>query len=169
MQIPKDIRSAVNKALYRLSMGDLTCGEMMVYLTDPRRKNTAFPPDVAERTVAFLSQEGLLDDKRYLKLLVRKMDEALFGLGKIRETLIRHRFPPRFVEAALARKIDYGARACALLQKRSTTPALLQTQPGRKKLMDYLVRQGYDYSTARSAVDSCSEWDSFSEESSFSD
>lgn len=160
MQIPKELSSCTNKALYRLSVGDMTCAEMLAYLVDPRRKNTGFPPEVAERVVALLKDEGFLDDKRYLRIAVRKLDLALAGPRKMRETLTRHRFPPQYVEAALNRRVDYTARAKAILDKRSGAAALAQTPQGRKKLMDHLVRQGYDFSTARSAVDAFSGDDS---------
>ena len=157
MKIPEDLRSPVNKALYRLSMGDMTCGEMQKYLSDPRRKNTGFPEETAERTVVFLAENGLLDDKRYLRLAVEKLDRALVGPRKIRETLTKHSFPPRYVEVALARKIDYTRRAFKLLGTRAGAAEHVRTAPGKKKLTDYLVRQGYDYSTATSAVNRFSE------------
>lgn len=152
MRIPEDLRSPVNKALYRLSMGDMTCGEMLAYLSDPRRKNTGFSTEIAERVVSFLVENALLDDKRYLRLAVEKLDNALVGPRKIREKLVQHRFPPRYVEAALARNVDYTRRAFKLLTKRAGASAQVKTPAGKKKLMDYLVRQGYDYSTATGAV-----------------
>ncbi len=151
MEIPKEISSLVNKALYRLSMGDMTCEEMMVYLTDPKRKNTGFPKELAEKCVSFLVKEGYLDDKRYLKWIVRKLDRALVGPRKIRETLVRHRFPPGYVEAALNRDIDYVPRAQKLLESKKKPTE--NTMQARKKQMDFLVRQGYDWATARSAME----------------
>jgi SOS response regulatory protein OraA/RecX len=132
---------------------------MFLYLTDPKRKNTGFDSERAKRTVELLSDEGFLDDKRYLKLLLRKMDLALFGPRKIRETLVRHRFPPRFVEAAMARSVDFSQRAILFLQKMGKAEELVQSPEGRKKLVDTLVRRGYDYSSARFAVDEISEDD----------
>jgi SOS response regulatory protein OraA/RecX len=102
--------------------------------------------------VIFLAENGLLDDKRYLRLAVEKLDRALVGPRKIRETLTKHIFPPRYVEVALARKIDYTRRAFKLLGTRAGAAEHVRTAPGKKKLTDYLVRQGYDYSTAASAV-----------------
>lgn len=163
MQVPKEVRSCTNKALYRLSMGDLTCGEMMAYLTDPRRKNTAFPPETAQKCVQLLIDQGYLDDQRYLKILVSKMDASLYGPRKIKETLTRHLFPARFIEAALARRINYSRRAVKLLLTRKSALEEAKGDPGKKKLVDFLVRRGYDYATARSAVEQISKEDPFLE------
>ena len=159
MEIPKELSSPINKALYRLSMGDMTVREMQEYLTDPKRKNTAFPEEIATKAVDFLRQEGFLDDKRYLRLAVAKLDRSLAGKRKIRQVLSRHLFPPAYIEAALNRPIDYAARALALLEKKSGAGETAKTPAGRKKLTDYLIRQGYDYGTAREALSNFSEED----------
>ena len=153
MEIPKELSPCVKKALSRLAIGDMTAGEMLEYLSDPYRKNTAFPPDTAERAVSLLIQEGFLDDKRYLRLMLRRLDARLLGPRRIREELVRHRFPSRYVLAALDRCVDYTERATKLLLKKPGACQISSTLPGRKKLMDYLVRQGYDYGTAKTAVD----------------
>lgn len=151
MEIPKDLSDSVKRALNRLSIGDLTCGEMQAYLTDRQRK-VSFPAEIAERTVCLLVQEGFLDDKRYLKLFVRHLDEKCYGPKRIRQELVRHRFSAAYVDAALARRIDYTSRAIRFLQKKSGADVLARTPAGRKKLQDALVRYGYDYSTALGAV-----------------
>ncbi len=151
MEIPKELSESVKRALNRLSIGDMTCGEMQAYLTDPRRK-VCFSSDVAERTVCLLVQQGFLDDKRVLKLFVRQLDEKCYGPRRIRQELTRHRFPPSYVDAALNRSIDYSARAGKLLERKAGATELAKTPAGRKKLQDALVRYGYDYSTALAAV-----------------
>ncbi len=153
MEIPKELSPCVKKALSRLGIGDMTVGEMLDYLSDPYRKNTAFPPEVAERAVSLLIQEGFLDDKRYLRIVLRRLDARLFGPRRIREELVRHRFSPGYVKAALDRSVDYTKRAKMLLDKKPEASQMASTLPGRKKLMDYLARHGYDYGTAKAAVD----------------
>ena len=162
MEIPKDLSDSVRRALNRLSIGDLTCGEMVDYLTDSRRK-AYFSQEIAERTVCLLVQEGFLDDKRYLKLFVRHLDEKCFGPKRIRQELIRHRFPAPYVEAALSRRIDYTVRAVRSLEKKSGAEALARTPEGRKKLCDALIRYGHDYATAHEAVNVFSHEDDFSD------
>jgi len=157
MEIPRELSSCMKKALFRLSMGDMTAGEMLEYLSDQHRKNTAFPTEIAERTVALLEQEGFLDDKRYLKLFVKRLDDRLLGPRKMKEELTRHRFPPHYVEAVLNRSVNFHRRAKKLLLQRRDLSALVSTPAGKKKLNDYLVRQGYDFSTARCAVDQISQ------------
>ncbi len=151
MEIPKELSESVKRALNRLSIGDLTCGEMQVYLTDRNRK-VYFSSEIAERTVCLLVQEGFLDDKRYLKLFVRHLDQKCYGPRRIRQELVRHRFSASYVDAALSRSINYCARAVRLLEKRPGATEHAKTPAGRKKLQDALVRYGYDYSTALAAV-----------------
>ena len=159
MQIPEGLSSPVNKALYRLSLGDMTCREMVEYLSDSRRKNTGFPLEVAERVVSLLKEEGFLDDKRYLKILVRRLDEKGYGPRKIRQELVRHGFPRSYIERVEERRVDFTARAKSLLEKDGKSKMLCQTPEGRKKLMDSLVRKGYDYTAASEAVNRISEED----------
>lgn len=158
MEIPKELSESVKRALNRLSIGDLTCGEMQAYLTDRQRK-VYFSPEIAERTVCLLVQEGFLDDKRYLKLFVRHLDEKCYGPKRIRQELVRRRFSSAYVDAALARRIDYLPRAIRFLEKKNGAPSLAQTPAGRKKLQDALIRYGYDYSTAIGAVRAFSQED----------
>ena len=158
MEIPKELSESVKRALSRLSIGDMTCAEMQAYLTDRQRK-ISFPSEIAERTVCLLAGEGFLDDKRYLKLFVRHLDEKCYGPRRIRQELVRHRFPFSYVEAALSRNVDYGERALRFLKKKRGADVLAQTPEGRKKLQDALVRYGYDYSTARGAVNNFSRVD----------
>ena len=162
MEIPKELSESVKRALNRLSIGDLTCGEMQAYLTDRKRK-IFFSREIAERTVCLLVQEGFLDDKRYLKLFVRHLDDKCFGPRRIRSELVRHRFPPSYVEAALARNIDYASRAVKLLEKKGGAAELVKTPAGRKKMQDALVRYGFDFSTALAAVKTFSREDDFSD------
>lgn len=152
MEIPEDIAPALKKALLRLSMGDLTVGEMKAYLTDPHRKSTGFPEDTAERCVALLLQEGYLDDLRYLKLLLRRLDARLLGPRRIRQELTKHLFSQKHIDAALRRPIDYKERASLALEKREKTKRNPNTPAENKKRTDFLVRLGYDYTTAREAA-----------------
>ena len=151
MEIPVELSPSVKRALKRLSMGDLTCGEMEAYLTDPRR-SVSFSPEIAQRTVCLLVEEGFLDDKRYLRLFVKHLDEKCCGPRRIRQELIRRRFPPRFVEAVLDRKVDYTRRAKTFLQKKYGAAPLSLTPSEKKKYQDALIRYGYDYAAASSAI-----------------
>ncbi len=160
MEIPKDVSFCVKKALRRLSMGDLTCGEMLVYLTDTR-KSVSFSREIAERCVCLLTDEGFLDDKRYLKIFVRHLDEKKYGPRRIRQELVKHRFPPRYIERVLDRDLDYQKRALDFLEKKSGAEKLSKTPEGRKKLQDALVRYGYDYAVARVAVSTFSDHEDF--------
>lgn len=152
MQIPEELQLPLKRAVARVEYSDLTVEEMRRYLTDPRRKTTGFSAEIAERVVAILVQNGLLDDKRTLRAFVKKLDARLLGPRRIREELQKHHFPPSYVEAALTRRVDYEARAEKLLGKTPRASELAETPQGRKKLVDRLVRAGFDYGTSYTAV-----------------
>lgn len=152
MQIPEELKPPLKRAIARVEYGDLTVEEMRRYLTDPRRKTTGFSQEIAERVVEILVQGGYLDDKRYLRVFVKKLDARLLGPRRIREELQKHHFPTPYVEAAMARRIDFLARAVKLLGKTPRALELAESPQGRKKLVDRLVRSGFDYSTAYTAV-----------------
>ncbi len=157
MQIPQGLSSCVNKALYRLSLGDMTVQEMMEYLTSPHRKNTGFSSEEAQRTAELLLAEGFLDDKRYLKVLLRRLEEKGFGPRRIRQELVRHGFSAALIQRVEERRVDYTARALRYLVQTKKAPP--KTAQERKKLMDSLVRRGYDYTTAAEAVRQITEED----------
>lgn len=159
MEIPKELSYPVKRALGRLGIGDLTEKEMFLYLTDPRR-SASFSPEIAERVVVLLRENGFLDDKRYLKNFVRVLDGKCFGPRRIRKELIKHHFPARYVDAVLSRNVDYEKRAFLYLTKKAGAESLSQTKEGRKKLVDALVRYGFDYGVSASAVAKFSgEWE----------
>ena len=144
-------KACLNKALARLGRGDLTARQMMAHLTEKRPGREPFSQEAAKETVRFLLQQGLLDDKRYLRLLLAKMDASLYGPRKIREELKKRKFSPALVERAFSRELDQAARAKTLLEKERKT-GLSQTPEGRKKLCAFLVRKGYDYAAANAAI-----------------
>ena len=151
MEIPSQLSYPVKRALGRLGIGDLTEKEMILYLTDTRR-SAFFSPEIAERTVALLRENGFLDDKRYLKNFVRILDGKFYGPRRIRQELVKHHFPAKYIDAVLSRSVNYENRALHFLEKKSGAKEKSFSAPGRKKLMDALVRYGYDYSTAKIAV-----------------
>lgn len=152
MEIPEEIAPALKKALYRLSMGDLTVGEMKAYLSDPRRKSTGFSEEIAERCTALLVQEGYLDDLRYLKLCLRRLDGKHLGPRRIKQELTKRLFEKKYVDAAMNRSIDYKERARLALNERERVKPRPINPAENKKRTDYLVRLGFDYTTAGDAV-----------------
>lgn len=153
MEIPQELKLPLQRAVARVEYSDLTVGEMEKYLTDPRRASTGFSPEIAARVIAILREQGLLDDKRTLRAAVRRLDARMFGPRRIREELRRRLFSPAYVEAALARKIDYDARADRFLKTVPGAAALASDPAGRKKLAGRLARAGYDSASSFSAIE----------------
>lgn len=152
MEIPKELSPLIKKALSRLALGDLTEGEMLLYLTDPRRKACGFSEELAADAVELLVREGFLDDVRVLRLVLKKTADRSFGPRRVREELVRRRFTKRHIDAALRRPVDYKARATRKIVSDASFTKLLDTPATRKKLADRLVRLGYDYTTAFDAI-----------------
>ena len=144
-------KACLKKALARLSRGDLTARQMLGYLTEKKLGREPFSREAAEETVRFLLKQGLLDDKRYLRLLLGKMDASFYGPRKIREELTKRKFSPALIERALSRELDEPARARALVEKERKTE-LARNPEGRKKLGAFLVRKGYGYAAANAAI-----------------
>lgn len=152
MEIPQELKAPLRRALARVEYSDITVGEMEKYLTDPRRRSTGFSPEIARRVIEILLEQGILDDKRSLRSAVRRLDKKLLGPRRIREELRLRLFPPAYVEAALARSVDYDARADRFLAAVPGAAEAALTPAGRKKLAGRLVRAGYDASAAYAAV-----------------
>ena len=142
----------LKRAYSRLSRGDLTSRGMLSFLTEKNSRREAFSVETAKSVVTELKEKGFLDDKRYLRLVLRRADEKLLGPRKIREELVKLKFPPAYIEAALSRERDETARAASLL-KREGKDGLARELEGKKKAIDFLVRKGYDYSTAIAAAE----------------
>ena len=160
MEIPERLSPLIKKALSRLALGDLTEGEMFLYLTDPRRRSCGFSEDLAKEAVELLVREGFLDDVRVLRLVLKKTADRSFGPRRVREELVRRRFTKRHIEAALRRDVDYKARAVRKILSDASFSRLPDTPETKKKLADRLVRLGYDYTTAFEAIEAARREDS---------
>lgn len=148
----EECKPCLRKALYRLGRGDLTARGLLDYLTRPSPGKTGFPEEIAMEVTKLLIREGYLDDARFLSLVLEKADRSLVGPRKIREELKKKKFSPRAIEIAMSREIDFSARAKKLVLTLPSARLLSQTPQGRKKLCDTLVRKGFDYSDAFSAL-----------------
>ncbi len=147
-----ETKRCLDRALARLSRGDLTARGMLAYLVQKTPRREPFSEEVAAETVRILMRQGLIDDRRYLALVLEKADAALLGQRRVREELVKRKFSPALIERALSRERDETALAARLLQKENKL-ALLSTPEGRKKAIGFLVRRGYDYSAASAALE----------------
>lgn len=149
-------KRCTDRALYRLSRGDLTARGMLAYLTEKTPRREPFPEETALEVVRELCARGLIDDKRFLRLVLEKADAALLGRRRLREELVKRKFSPKLIELSLSRERDETALAARLLTRENKTP-LVSTPEGRKKTLDFLVRKGFDYSAAIAAIERVSD------------
>lgn len=117
-----------------------------------------FAESVTEDAVAALVDAGLLDDAAYAEAYARgRFSGPGHGPARIRQDLIRRGVARAAIDAALSmlaetEDLDDRARADAAAKWRG-----LASEPDRRKrlrkTMDFLVRRGHTYDTARSAAE----------------
>ena len=123
-----------------------------------------FAEPVVEDTVAGLEDAGLVDDQAYARAFVKsRFDARGYGPARLRQDLQRKGVARATIEAALEELTeaeDLGAEAREQAAKKwRSLSSEDDVRKRKKKTMDYLVRRGFGFDTARSAVDAASEND----------
>lgn len=109
-------------------------------------------PEAAEAAVEKLASLGYQDDGRFGSAFARDRASSGYGPQRIRQELAGHGLDREQIEAALeACETDWLARAQALVEKRSR-PAELENPARRRKVVDFLLRRGFDQASAWAAV-----------------
>ena len=117
-----------------------------------------FAEAVAEDTVADLERLGLVDDAAYARSFVRGRFSARgYGPARLRQDLTRKGVDRATIDAALAElteaeDLGEAARDQAARKWRSLGSED-DLRKRKKKTMDYLVRRGFGFDQARTAVD----------------
>lgn len=114
--------------------------------TELRRKLRAkkYDPPTIDATIARLRKEKWLDDERFAGAFVRTRARRSIGAKRIRLELRAAGVNDDVASEAVRENVDRESERehlRALIARRS---ALLETEQGRKKLISYLMRQGYD-------------------------
>jgi regulatory protein len=113
------------------------------------------PRDV-ERAIQALTDQGLLDDRRFARLFVQdKRELAEWGADRIRQALLARGVDRDVVADALAEhehSTDGGEidRALAVLRRRFPSPAGDRRE--RERALGVLLRKGYDTDLALEAI-----------------
>ena len=124
-----------------------------------------FTEALAEDTIADLDRLGLLDDAAYARqYATSRFNGPGYGPARIRQDLIRRGVARRDIDAALealAESEDLGAEAREQAAKKWRSLASEEDLRKRqKKTLDYLVRRGFGFDQARSAVEAAANDDS---------
>ena len=117
-----------------------------------------FAETTVEDTVAHLEGIGLVDDAAYARAFVRGRFEGRgYGPARLRQDLQRKGVDRRVIDEALEELTDaedLGAEARGQAEKKwRALRSEDDVRKRKKKTMDYLVRRGFGFDTAREAVD----------------
>ena len=120
------------------------------------RKGFAEP--VVEDTVADLVRLGLVDDAAYARAFVRgRFSSRGYGPSRLRQDLMRKGVAREAIDAALAELTeaeDLGEAAREQAEKKwQSLSGEDDLRKRKKKTMDYLVRRGFGFDKAKSAVE----------------
>ena len=121
-----------------------------------------FAEEIVEDTVADLERLGLVDDAAYARAFVRgRFSGRGYGPARLRQDLMRKGVARGTIDAALAELTeaeDLGEAARdQAARKWRTLSSEDDLRKRKKKTMDYLVRRGFGFDQARSAVDAVAE------------
>ena len=109
-------------------------------------------PEEAEAAIEKLAGLGYEDDLRFATAFARDRAHSGYGPVRIRQELAGHGLPRDQVETAIeACETDWPASARSLVDKRFT-PAALAEPARRRKALDFLLRRGFDQSSAYAAI-----------------
>ncbi|MEM0961492.1 MAG: RecX family transcriptional regulator [Bacteroidota bacterium] len=126
-----------------------------------------FAESVVEDTVDLLDRLGMVDDDAYARAFVRgRFSGRGYGPARLRQDLMRKGIDRGVINAALAElteaeDLDAEARQQAVRKWRSLASES-DVRKRTKKTMDYLVRRGFGFDVARSAVEGLADdevWD----------
>ena len=121
-----------------------------------------FAETVTEDTVADLERIGVVDDAAYARAFVRdRFNGRGYGPARLRQDLMRKGVARGAIDEALAdleETEDLGAEAREQADKKWRSLASEEdVRKRKKKTLDYLVRRGFGFDVARSAVDAAAE------------
>lgn len=121
-----------------------------------------FAESVAEDTVADLERLGVVDDDAYARAFVRGRFEGRgYGPARLRQDLSKKGVDRATIEAALGELVESEDLGAEARQQAETKWRALRSEEDlrkrKKKTMDFLVRRGYGFDTAREAVDAVAE------------
>lgn len=108
--------------------------------------------DAAHRVVSRMKELGLVNDEIYAEKYVKQLaDYKLFGEKRIRQELYKRGISRDIIEKTiLDADIDEMVGLCALIQRKYLNA--LKDERGQKRTFNALLRQGYQYSDIRRAM-----------------
>lgn len=147
----KEAYKGYQMALKRIARKDYASFEMIKYLKEKRELDK----DQIDRIIRILEKPGLIDDGRFLQERIDFLRSQNRGNYRILEDLTKRGFDEKTVESSLFQedKEDYLARGVLRAEHFLKGQKKGSKKQRQDKLMQHLVRQGYDFSDANTIAD----------------
>lgn len=119
-------------------------------------------PEQAESAVQWMSDLGLVDDKRVAEQIVNRCISKGYGLAKARQMLYEKQIPRHYWDDVLS---DYPEQLDAIMQYLRENLDEDADQRSKRRAIEVLIRKGHPYSNIRKAIGQLSyDTDDFPEE-----
>lgn len=135
---------ARNRGLELLSYRPMSCKELLDKLMQKGET-----PEDAEAAVAWLLEQGFLDDTRYAAQVVRHYAGKGYGEGRIRQELRRRGIPRELWDEAVREMPEPDDKLDRFLTSRLSDP---RDREQVRKVSAALLRRGYSWEEIRSAL-----------------
>ncbi|GAB4468218.1 MAG: RecX family transcriptional regulator [Anaerolineae bacterium] len=143
-----ELEVAHERALHYLSYRQRSTAELRRYLLGKE-----FSEQAVETVIERLERAGLLDDAAFARLWIESRLQANpRGERALRHELRQKGIPETIIRAALA-DLDQQEAAYRAAIQRASRYAGSDEATFRKRLGDFLLRRGFDFATARDAVE----------------
>ena len=152
-RIIKDIEKArertMNRAVKLLAAKSRSVGELRERLLEKAWTNDA----IVDNVIAKLLEYGYLDDERFATdLAVSKLRQRPQGKRSLQQKLSRKKLDRETLDNAIAtafEKIPESDLIDTAIAKRLRLKGRPETREDKKKFLDHLLRQGFDYDLIR--------------------
>jgi regulatory protein len=145
-----DTETTYNKVLNYLSYRPRSCAEVEEYLG-----KRGVPEQHVKAIIERLERVGLLDDKAFAQFWVENRERFRpRGLRALRYELMTKGISDEIIEQSLA-SVDVAESAYQSASKKARRMTHLDEQNFVRKIVEYLVRRGFDYEVARETAERC--------------
>lgn len=147
---------ALNRAVEYLAARPRTEHEM-----ETRLRQCGYTDKVIARVMARLAHEGFLNDAQFADLWTQARQERALGKRRIAQELARKGVSREHVDAALSQidEEEQQRQATELCRRLLERTRGKDERDVRRKVLAALVRRGYDWDTAKRALDRAGEED----------
>ena len=137
-------RSSKTRAIRILGNRNMSSAEI-----EKRLKEKGDSAEAAKKTVEWLEENGLVNDKEYASTIARHYSGKGYGLARIRDELYKRGIPRDMWEEALEGIDDMEERAYELIRRKLDGNT---DKEEVKRAMGTLQRRGFSYDESRAAM-----------------